>query len=102
MFDSVEFEANCPFCGSKLTGFQTKEGPCILSTLYPGQVLGFYSGCDNKDCDAWINCQYVPPSGIGKVVLEATKGRWDGKPESIERKTVEVEYDPNAHKKNND
>ena len=52
MFDYVNFECECPICGEKVIGFQTKDGPLLLETLEPLDVNNFYSNCSN--CGAWI------------------------------------------------
>lgn len=52
MFDWVNFEYDCPICGSKVTGFQSKDGPCELKTLEYWQVNNFYTHCDT--CDYWV------------------------------------------------
>ena len=52
MFDYVNFECECPICGEKVIGFQTKEGPLLLETLEPLDVNNFYSNCST--CGAWI------------------------------------------------
>lgn len=52
MFDWVKFEKDCPVCGNKVTGFQSKDGECTLSELEFWQVDRFYSHCEV--CDTWI------------------------------------------------
>jgi len=51
MFDWVHFEMDCPLCGSKITGFQSKDGKCDLMTIEPDDVEDFYSSCK---CGAWV------------------------------------------------
>ena len=48
MFDHVNFEMNCPTCGGKMRGFQTKSGPCISEMLDPTEVDNFYSYCCDR------------------------------------------------------
>ena len=50
MVDHVNFEMNCPTCGEKMTGFQTKSGFCISEMLDPTEVDNFYSYC----CDSLV------------------------------------------------
>ena len=52
MYDDVTYEMNCPDCGTKVDGFQSKDGPCSLLTLSIGQVYNFYASCPK--CDRWI------------------------------------------------
>lgn len=52
MFDYVKFEIDCPKCGTKVTGFQSKDGLCILGELEFWEVDNFYTSC--KKCRAWI------------------------------------------------
>lgn len=52
MFDWVEFETDCPVCGKKVQGFQSKRAGCNLDSLEIWQVDNFYTSCDN--CGTWI------------------------------------------------
>jgi predicted amidophosphoribosyltransferase len=62
MFDYVDYEGPCPYCGAKLTGFQSKDGPCELTTLPFQQVQNFYHSC--PECKRWVEYQRaVPPAG---------------------------------------
>ena len=51
MYDHVTYECICPRCHNKVDGFQSKDGPCVLSTLAPEEVDNFYTSCN---CGAWI------------------------------------------------
>lgn len=53
MFDWVDFECNCPKCGKKVIGFQTKDYDNELETYTIFEVDYFYSSCEN--CRAWIH-----------------------------------------------
>lgn len=66
MFDDVKYEAPCPVCGDPLTGWQSKDGPCVLDRLTPvelanvsgdvgrhGRNARFYTSC--AKCDAWVD-----------------------------------------------
>jgi hypothetical protein len=55
MFDYVDFECDCPSCGEKVTGFQSKDGPRELRTLKPWYVNNFYTSCSK--CKRWV--EYV-------------------------------------------
>jgi transcription elongation factor Elf1 len=57
MFDYINYEMNCPQCGEKVNGFQSKDGPCALETLDFRQVNNFYASCDN--CGHWIEFNFV-------------------------------------------
>lgn len=60
MYDDVEFEMNCPKCGSKVDGFQSKDGLCMLATLDFWEVNNFYSHCSK--CKAWIEFNRKKPA----------------------------------------
>ncbi len=51
MFDYVKAEHDCPKCGKTLTGWQSKDGPCLLETLTPDDVDSYYDICD---CGEWV------------------------------------------------
>jgi uncharacterized protein (UPF0212 family) len=42
---SVDAEVECPVCGEKLGGYETKDGPGIQFTLDFREVDSFYSHC---------------------------------------------------------
>ena len=52
MFDYVDYTMDCPQCGKSVSDFQSKDGPCLMSTLTPLMVTHFYTSCDH--CGAWI------------------------------------------------
>lgn len=67
MFDDITYEAPCPICGAKLTGWQSKSGGCSLDRLTPSELwtqryddetcvvpdrIDFYTNCDR--CGTWI------------------------------------------------
>jgi len=52
MFDIIDYECKCPVCDNTVTGFQSKDGECLLLHLIPEEVDNFYSGCDV--CKTWI------------------------------------------------
>lgn len=53
MFDYIEYTELCWKCGEPLKDFQSKDGPCLMSTLSPANVHYFYTSCDNEKCKAW-------------------------------------------------
>ena len=59
MFDEIRYEMDCPICGTKIRGFQSKDGPCCLATLEFWEVDNFYISCPN--CHAWIEFTYKLP-----------------------------------------
>ena len=69
MFDWINYEAPCPRCGKKVTGWQSKNGNCELNTLEPYEVEFFYSMCDS--CKTWIDIQVERSLTVvvNKVVL---------------------------------
>jgi hypothetical protein len=52
MFDYVNYECTCPYCNENTSGFQSKDGDCLLEMLEPEDVEVFYTMCDY--CDSWI------------------------------------------------
>lgn len=52
MYDEINFETTCPRCGEKVDEFQSKDGPCMLTTLEFWEVNEFYSSC--RKCNTWI------------------------------------------------
>lgn len=63
MFDYVNFKMSCPTCGSEVSGFQSKDGPCYLEIIEPDTVGYFYADCHS--CKSWITVsrdyQRLPP-----------------------------------------
>ena len=52
MFDYVNYEMDCPKCGTKVSEFQSKDGSCILAKLEFYEVDNFYTFC--PECETWI------------------------------------------------
>lgn len=52
MYDNINYTCRCPVCDHLVTGFQSKDGDCMLKTLEHNEVGHFYSSCDV--CDVWI------------------------------------------------
>lgn len=71
MFDFVYFRYECPFCRSKISDFQTKDGSSTLSILEPKDVKNFYTSCDK--CDAWVEFNYIRPC-VYKMAAIDTEG----------------------------
>ncbi len=74
MFDYVSFEMDCPKCGSRVGGWQSKDGPCVMDTISPEEVADFYSSCDK--CKTWIEFARVterkePPPVMTRAEVEA-------------------------------
>lgn len=47
MFDHVNVDISCPECGGKVD-WQSKDGPCVLTTVDPTEVTDF--GCYCHEC----------------------------------------------------
>jgi hypothetical protein len=60
MFDDIKYELDCPACGTHLSGFQSKDGPCEMLLLEPREVEHFYNSCPG--CNAWIDFWVTPPT----------------------------------------
>ncbi len=78
MFDYIDFKTECPKCGEKVTGFQSKDGPCQLETLNYWEIDNFYAACDNEDCDAWIEYKrtvIIPPLQVPITHYKRTVGQ---------------------------
>jgi hypothetical protein len=69
MFDWIEYKHDCE-CGEPLEGFQSKDGDCVLATLQPSDVEGFYTACD--DCGKWHDFKYIPAKE-GHVICITTE-----------------------------
>ena len=52
MFDDINFETKCPNCKTKVNGFQSKDGSCLMITLEFWDVNNFYDSC--PECSTWI------------------------------------------------
>ena len=55
MFDYVNFECDCPKCGERVTGFQSKDRDCELGRLEISEVDNFYTKCEG--CHTWVEFQ---------------------------------------------
>lgn len=53
MFDDVTDvpEVKCRKCGAPVTGWQSKDGPCMLAPVPFWAVRNFYASC--AECDEW-------------------------------------------------
>lgn len=60
LFNYVNFEMNCPGCGSLLRDFQTKDGHCCLDMVEIEAVTEFYALCGK--CNHWTEFARIPPS----------------------------------------
>lgn len=52
MFDHVRHEEPCPTCGEPLTGWQSKDGDCLLEEVEPLDCVEFYTIC--WKCDLFV------------------------------------------------
>lgn len=52
MYDYVNVEVDCPKCGEKVRGFQSKDSECVLAKLDPQYVSNLYSSCHS--CRTWV------------------------------------------------
>lgn len=52
IFDYVAFEMDCPTCGEKMKGFQTKDGDVYMKTVNWWEVNNFYDYCEK--CGTWV------------------------------------------------
>ena len=51
MFDYVKHTAPCMHCGTELTEWQTKSGPCMLEIIETWQAKDMYAPCPK--CKKW-------------------------------------------------
>ena len=65
MFDYVKFECECPECREPLSGFQSKDGDCVLETVEPEKVRRWYTSC--PACKHWI--EYGWPEPVDRVPI---------------------------------
>ncbi len=75
MFDYVEFECICPVCHTKVTGFQSKSGECMLDTVLPNEVANFYSYCEKCGCNIDYTTTEKP---FYRQFERRVEGKWDG------------------------
>lgn len=70
MYDNVKFVMECPVCKAPVTGFQSKDGRCVLGVLSPKNVSNFYSHCSK--CGAYINFErkYEESAEIDYIPLD--------------------------------
>ena len=73
MYDEIDYECTCPVCKEKVTGFQSKDGDCLLDTLSPKQVDNFYSNC--RKCGCRVKLVKDDESGKYRRTVE---GKWNG------------------------
>lgn len=66
LYDNVLFEMDCPKCQSKISGFQSKNGPCWLHDIDFRSVDTFYSCC-NK-CRLWIEYRYKVKPALERTI----------------------------------
>lgn len=59
IFDWVSFRMDCPVCGTRVGGFQSKDRWCPdLDTLSIDRLTNFYSSCHK--CSTWIEFSREP------------------------------------------
>jgi len=74
MFDYIEEELFCPYCGEKNDGFQTKDLLCMLNHWTIAEIKKFrtrqrkddtriYTSC--KKCKEWIEIVIIGEAKIG-------------------------------------
>lgn len=66
MFDWINYECDCPVCGKKVDGFQSKDGDCQLETIEPATVNHFYTDCTG--CDSWMDFKRDQPGPFTRTV----------------------------------
>lgn len=76
MFDWVEFEAPCPKCGERVTGFQTKDRDNVLDCIPPVGLESFYTSCDR--CDMWIEYRWNEGRAEAELNVPAMLASLDG------------------------
>ena len=76
MFDYINLEIKCPNCGGAVSGFQSKENGCMMTTLEYWEVNNFYSGCEKCGCEIEFNrkSQQVPLTKYNVMI-----NKWNGK-----------------------
>jgi Fe2+ or Zn2+ uptake regulation protein len=67
LFDYIEFETECPSCGAKVDGFQSKDGPCSLTTLKFWEVNSFHSICEK--CNTVLEYSKKTPESLEELML---------------------------------
>ena len=66
MFDNMDIEIQCPYCGRNIIGFQTKDGGCYLHTYVPGGTVdetdgndGYNSGKEPTSFYCYAGCNHI-------------------------------------------
>ncbi len=72
MYDNINYECTCPVCNSKVTGFQSKSGDCLLGNLNPTDVNNFYAPCGK--CGCWIDFTAKKTTNFTRTVRGKDKG----------------------------
>lgn len=67
MFDWVNVEMDCPYCGEKLKGFQSKDGDCVLDIVDPDDLSYFKDFCKNCRRTVTFSRQYVRQKPINRA-----------------------------------
>lgn len=75
MFDDITGTLPCQHCGQDVSGFQSKDGPCVLASLTPEQLFEeagsgarFYTSC--RACGYWNEWTFAPPTEVRIVPTE--------------------------------
>lgn len=66
MFDEVNFVTDCPECGARMDGFQSKDLGCQLERVEPDALLNFYSHC--RACGTRVEFTRMPAAGEPREV----------------------------------
>jgi hypothetical protein len=65
MFDYVDYECECPKCGSLVFDWQTKDLDCTLSKVAVDDISNLYTSCYN--CSTWL--EFTKRNGIWELVV---------------------------------
>lgn len=75
LYDNINVVIDCPSCGEKLGGFQSKSGDCLLDLLSPDDVDNFYSYCNcgtevvfNRPAKKTQQTEKSPPDNLDTVL----------------------------------
>lgn len=70
LFNYVNYECECPYCGALVKGFQTKDDniyPLELQSVSYLDICNFYCGC--KECGAWIEFHRNQAKSIDDFIM---------------------------------
>lgn len=75
LFDYVDFKCRCPNCNRMVTGFQSKDGDCMLNKVNISHVRSWNAKCI---CGTWLEFERygVPRVQIKMISPKRRPAKW--------------------------